>query len=204
MASRDLSVDFLGVHFQNPFCLSSSPVGNCYGMCAKAYETGWGGVVYKTLHTDDFKVNEVPPTLRRAHQGVHAVRGLQEHGADRRTPARERPCGHTVPQGRVPDGVLIASLMGQDEGEWEELARTAEAAGADMVEMNLSSPQMTSHAMGSDVGVNPDLCRRYAAAVKRGTSLPVLAKTTPTSPTCARWPRPPSRAGRTASWLSTP
>ncbi|GJM55442.1 hypothetical protein ATOP_10970 [Granulimonas faecalis] len=94
--------------------------------------------------------------------------------------------------------------MGQDEGEWEELARTAEAAGADMVEMNLSSPQMTSHAMGSDVGVNPDLCRRYAAAVKRGTSLPVLAKTTPTSPTCARWPRPPSRAGRTASWLSTP
>ncbi len=61
MASRDLSVDVLGVHFQNPFCLSSSPVGNCYGMCAKAYETGWGGVVYKTLHTDDFKVNEVPP-----------------------------------------------------------------------------------------------------------------------------------------------
>ncbi|XNM44823.1 hypothetical protein ACLK10_11995 [Escherichia coli] len=27
--------------FPNPFCLSSSPVGNCYEMCAKAYDTGW-------------------------------------------------------------------------------------------------------------------------------------------------------------------
>ena len=26
---------FLGVHFENPFLLSSSPVGNCYEMCAK-------------------------------------------------------------------------------------------------------------------------------------------------------------------------
>lgn len=61
MERFDLSVDFLGVHFENPFCLSSSPVGNCYEMCAKAYETGWGGVVYKTLHTEDFKVSEVSP-----------------------------------------------------------------------------------------------------------------------------------------------
>lgn len=41
MISRDLSIDFLGVHFGNPFCLSSSPVGNCYEMCSKAYDAGW-------------------------------------------------------------------------------------------------------------------------------------------------------------------
>lgn len=40
---------FCGVKFPNPFCLSSSPVGNCYEMCAKAYDTGWGGVVFKTI-----------------------------------------------------------------------------------------------------------------------------------------------------------
>ena len=38
---------------------------------------------------------------------------------------------------------------------------------------------MTSHAMGSDVGTNPELCRTYCAAVKRGSSLPILAKMTP-------------------------
>ena len=36
MAVKDLSIDFLGVHFDNPFCLASSPVGNCYEMCRKA------------------------------------------------------------------------------------------------------------------------------------------------------------------------
>lgn len=49
MISRDLSIDFLGVHFGNPFCLSSSPVGNCYEMCSKAYDAGWGGIVFKTI-----------------------------------------------------------------------------------------------------------------------------------------------------------
>lgn len=42
MLTKDLSVTFCGVKFPNPFCLSSSPVGNCYEMCAKAYDTGWG------------------------------------------------------------------------------------------------------------------------------------------------------------------
>lgn len=47
MLTKDLSITFCGVKFPNPFCLSSSPVGNCYEMCAKAYDTGWGGVGLK-------------------------------------------------------------------------------------------------------------------------------------------------------------
>ena len=38
--------------------------------------------------------------------------------------------------------------MGPTEKDWEELARLVTEAGADMIEMNLSCPQMTSHAMG--------------------------------------------------------
>lgn len=49
MLTKDLSVTFCGVKFPNPFCLSSSPVGNCYEMCAKAYDTGWGGSFLKPL-----------------------------------------------------------------------------------------------------------------------------------------------------------
>lgn len=58
MLTKDLSVTFCGVKFPNPFCLSSSPVGNCYEMCAKAYDTGWGGIVLKPLV---FIANEVSP-----------------------------------------------------------------------------------------------------------------------------------------------
>ncbi|MDI5758825.1 hypothetical protein MJN52_22070, partial [Salmonella enterica subsp. enterica serovar Kentucky] len=59
MLTKDLSVTFCGVKFPNPFCLSSSPVGNCYEMCAKAYDTGWGGIVFKTIGF--FIANEVSP-----------------------------------------------------------------------------------------------------------------------------------------------
>ena len=46
---KDLSIDFLGVKCENPFFLSSSPVGSNYEMCAKALEAGWGGIYYKQL-----------------------------------------------------------------------------------------------------------------------------------------------------------
>ena len=46
---KDLSIKFLGVDCQNPFFLSSSPVGSNYEMVAKCFETGWGGVFYKTI-----------------------------------------------------------------------------------------------------------------------------------------------------------
>lgn len=52
-------------------------------------------------------------------------------------------------------------------------------AGADMIECNFSCPQMTSHAMGSDVGQSPELVEKYCRAVKRGSTLPMLAKMTP-------------------------
>ena len=61
MVKKDLSVTFLGVHFENPFCLSSSPVGNCYEMCAKAYDEGWAGVVFKTIGPKSFLIDEVSP-----------------------------------------------------------------------------------------------------------------------------------------------
>ena len=47
MLTKDLSITFCGVKFPNPFCLSSSPVGNCYEMCAKAYDSGWAALFLK-------------------------------------------------------------------------------------------------------------------------------------------------------------
>lgn len=41
----------------------------------------------------------------------------------------------------------------------EELAKMCDQAGADLIEGNFSCPQMTSHAMGSDVGSTPELVK---------------------------------------------
>lgn len=175
----DLSIDFLGVHFPNPFCLSSSPVGNCYEMCAKAYETGWGGVVFKTIGPKHFVIREVSPrfdALRKEATpwiGFKNMEQIAEHSLEDNLRDLRRL------KKNYPNHVLIASIMGTNEEDWVELARLVEEAGADMIEMNLSCPQMTSHAMGSDVGSNPALCKKYCEAVKRGSKLPMMAKMTP-------------------------
>ena len=46
---KDLSINYLGVNCENPFFLSSSPVGGNYDMVRKAYEAGWGGDFFKTV-----------------------------------------------------------------------------------------------------------------------------------------------------------
>ncbi len=179
MINKDLSITFLGVKFPNPFCLSSSPVGNCYDMCKKAYQVGWGGVVFKTIGPKSYFIDEVSPRFDKLNKENTPFVGFKN---------MEQIAEHTLEENlrdlrklkeEFPNQVLIASIMGNDEQTWEDLARMVTEAGADMIEMNLSCPQMTSHAMGSDVGTNPELCKKYCQAVKRGSSLPMMAKMTP-------------------------
>ena len=176
---KDLSITFMGVRFPNPFCLSSSPVGNCYDMCAKAYESGWGGVVFKTIGPKHYLIDEVSPRFDALTKegepfvGFKNMEQIAEHSLEENLADLRRL------KANYPNKVLIASIMGSNEEDWETLARLVTEAGADMLELNFSCPQMTSHAMGSDVGSNPDLCRAYCAAVRRGTHLPFMAKMTP-------------------------
>ena len=179
MVHKDLSITFMGVKFPNPFCLSSSPVGNCYDMCAKAYESGWGGVVFKTIGPKHYIIDEVSPrfdALTKENEpfvGFKNMEQIAEHSLE------ENLADLRKLKKNYPNNVLIASIMGSNEEDWEELARLVTEAGADMIELNFSCPQMTSHAMGSDVGSNPELCRKYCQAVRRVTKLPFMAKMTP-------------------------
>lgn len=177
MIKKDLSINFCNIKFENPFLLSSSPVGNCYEMCAKALETGWAGVVFKTIGF--FIANEVSPrfdTLQKEGTNFVGFRNLEqiaEHSLEENLNAIKKL------KKTYPNKIIIASIMGQNEDEWEKLASLVEKNGADMIECNFSCPQMTSHAMGSDVGVNPKLVKLYTEAVKRGCSIPVITKMTP-------------------------
>lgn len=177
MLTKDLSINFCGVKFENPFCLSSSPVGNCYEMCAKAYDIGWGGIVFKTIGF--FIANEVSPRFDHLRKedtpfvGFKNMEQIAEHSLEENLAAIRKL------KANYPNKVLIASIMGENAEQWQELARLVEQAGADMIECNFSCPQMTSHAMGSDVGQSPELVYKYCQAVKRGSKLPMLAKMTP-------------------------
>ncbi len=173
----DLSIDFCGVHCENPFFLSSSVVGSNYEMVAKAFDMGWAGVAFKTIGL--FTPDEVSPRFAALEKentpfvGFKNIEQTSDHSL-------EENLGFLRQLKKdYPTKIIIASIMGQNEEEWTILAKKMEEAGADIIECNFSCPQMVGEGLGSDVGTNPELVSRYTKAARKGTKLPILAKMTP-------------------------
>lgn len=174
-----LEVEFSGIRCESPFFLASSAVCTNYEMVARAFDAGWAGVFYKTICMQD--INEVSPRFDAVHSGSKAgdfygfrnMEQLSENPVDVDFDILKR-LKHDYPS-----KIVVASIMGQTEEEWIELAKMAEDAGVDAVELNFSCPQMRLAGMGSDVGQNPELVTFYTAYVKRSVSIPVIPKMTP-------------------------
>ncbi len=177
----DLSVDFCGVRFPNPFCLSSSPVGNDYDMCAMALDMGWGGVMYKTIGLDyEVKITHPSPRLNALHRGAQRVVGIQnlEQISDRTTKENFEDVARLKKD--FPKKAIVASIMGLTHADdWAELAKRAEDAGADMIECNFSCPQMTVEGTGHKVGQDAAIIEKLTSITKGACSIPVIAKMTP-------------------------
>lgn len=174
-----LNIDFCGIKCENPFFLASSAVCTNYEMVARAFDAGWAGVFYKTICLQE--INEVSPRFDAVHSGSKAgdfygfrnMEQLSENPVDVDFDILKRL------KQNYPSKVVVASIMGQTEEQWIELAKMAEDAGVDAVELNFSCPQMRLAGMGSDVGQNPELVTFYTAYVKRSINIPVIPKMTP-------------------------
>ncbi len=173
----DLSIDFCGVHTENPFFLSSSVVGSNYEMVAKAFDMGWAGVAFKTIGM--FVPKEVSPRFAALTKenlpfiGFKNIEQISDHTLEENIQFLKQL------KKDYPTKVIVASIMGQNEEEWTKLARLMTEAGADIIECNFSCPHMTGEGLGSDVGQNPELVALYTKATRKGTHLPILAKMTP-------------------------
>ncbi len=172
-----LEIEFMGVKCENPFFLSSSIVAGNYEMCANAFRMGWAGAVFKTIGF--IKPEETSPRFDAIRKegtpfiGFKNLEQISDHSLEENLSDLRRL------KKDFPNKVIVASIMGETDEEWTELAKLVTDAGADIIECNFSCPQMVGEGLGSDVGQNPDLVKRYTECVKKGTSLPVLAKMTP-------------------------
>ena len=174
-----LAIDFCGIHCENPFFLASSAVCTNYEMVARAFEAGWAGVFYKTICLQE--IREVSPRFDAVCEngkkgdfyGFRNMEQLSENPVEMDFDILKRL------KQDYPTKVVIASIMGQKEEEWVELAKMAEKAGCDAVELNFSCPQMRMAGMGSDVGQDPELVTFFTAFVKRSVKIPVIPKMTP-------------------------
>ncbi|MDO4199089.1 MAG: NAD-dependent dihydropyrimidine dehydrogenase subunit PreA [Erysipelotrichaceae bacterium] len=173
----DISSDICGVKLENPFILSSSCVGASYDMIARAFDMGWAGVSYKTISMMD--MYEASPRYSAVKDdnihiyGFKNIEQLSSHSVE------ENIETISLLKKNYPDKVVIASIMGRNEAEWEYLSRKVSEAGADVIELNFSCPNMEEKNTGSDIGQNPEWCKKFMKAAKKGATVPVIAKLTP-------------------------
>ncbi len=172
-----LRTELGGVSLENPFLLSSSVVASTYDMCARAFEAGWAGIAFKTICS--FDIHEASPRYSAITGdngniiGFKNIEQLSDHSVAENMEVFRRL------KEKYPTKFILASIMGQNDVEWEELARTCEENGADAIELNFSCPNMADGGLGSDIGQIPELVERFTAAARRGVSIPILAKLTP-------------------------
>lgn len=173
----DLSIDFCGVKCENPFFLSSSPVGSSYDMCKRYFEAGGGGVVFKTIGT--YIPNECSPRFDQTAKERTPFIGFKNMEMISDKPYEKNLEYLAQLKKDFPDKVVIASIMGMNEDDWKLLARDVTQAGVDIIECNFSCPQMDEENMGSDVGANLELIESFTKATLSATDLPVMPKMTP-------------------------
>ena len=172
-----LEIDFMGVHFENPFCLSSSVVASDYDMIAKAFRMGWGSACFKTVGMS--LLNDVSPRFSAVRKEANSFVAFKNIEQTSDKPLEENLKIIRRLKRDFPTKVIIASIMGQREDEWEYLAGAMQDAGADILELNFSCPHTAMKGLGSDVGQSMAMVAFFTEAVRRSTTLPILAKMTP-------------------------
>jgi dihydropyrimidine dehydrogenase (NAD+) subunit PreA len=173
----DLSIDFAGIKSPNPFWLASGPPTNTGAQVARAFETGWGGAVWKTIGQP---VVNVSSRLGGLDEGGQRMVGLTniELISDRPVETNFREIEDV--KKRFPDRAVIASLMFGSQDEWRAAVRRSEDAGADGLELNFGCPHgMCERGMGSAIGQEPAVLRRITSWVREVAKVPVLVKLTP-------------------------
>jgi dihydropyrimidine dehydrogenase (NAD+) subunit PreA len=178
----DLTTEFLGIKSPNPFWLASAPPTDKEYNVRRAFEAGWGGVVWKTLGS------EGPPVVN-----VNGPRYGVIHGADRRVLGlnnieliTDRDLQTNLDEitrvkADYPDRAMIVSIMVPcEEQAWKDILPKVEATGADGIELNFGCPHgMSERGMGAAVGQVPEYIEMVTRWCKQYYSKPVIVKLTP-------------------------
>ena len=178
----DLSTNFLGIKSPNPFWLASAPPTDKAYNVERAFEAGWGGVVWKTLGEAG------PPVVNVNGPRYGAIWGPDRRllGLNNIELITDRDLETNLEEmARVkadyPDRALIASIMVPcEEAAWKAILPRVEETNADGIELNFGCPHgMSERGMGAAVGQVPEYIEMVARWCKQYYDRPVIVKLTP-------------------------
>ena len=192
----DLSIDFAGIKSPNPFWVASGPPSNTAHQAHRAFEAGWGGVVWKTIGEPIVNVSSRYSALTLGGLKMAGFNNIElisdrspETNFDEIAEVKKRWPKHTV----------IASLMVDTRERWHEFVKRSADCGADGIELNFGCPHgMCERGMGSAVGQNPEVAETIVGWVMEAATIPVIVKLTPNITNVVYAARAAKRAGADA------
>ena len=174
----DLSVNFAGISSPNPFWLASGPPTNTYDQVARAFDTGWGGAVWKTVGEP---VVNVYSRYGSVDLGANRMMGFNNIELISDRPVEDNLREIADVKRNYPGHAVIVSLMVESKRDaWHDIVKRAEDTGADGLELNFGCPHgMSERGMGAAVGQVPEYTCDIVGWVKEVATTPVIVKLTP-------------------------
>ena len=164
-----LNVNFCGVDFKNPIVPASGTYG--YG---REYECLYplstlGGISVKgtTLHRRE---GNPAPRVAETPSGMLNSVGLQNGGVD-------KFLSYELPNLVTKDTRIIANIAGSTIEECAELAAKLKGSDIDMIELNISCPNVKQG--GAAFGTDCNIAGAVTKAVKDNSDKPVMVKLSP-------------------------
>lgn len=165
----NLAVRIAGVTFKNPIITASGTFG--FGReYAQFYPLGkLGGICTKGL-TLAPRLGNPPPRIAETYGGILNSVGLQNPGIDRYLETDDLWLADQ-------DTVVIANIAGSTPEDYVAMAEKISASKAQMVELNISCPNVKAGGMA--FGVRPESVERITRSVKDACTKPVITKLSP-------------------------
>lgn len=165
----DISVRIGKAVFPNPVTVASGTFGHAEKFYGQEEVRRLGALLPKTVTLHPREGNP-PPRIVETPSGMINAIGIENPGA-------EAFIAQKLPALKKTGVLLIISLLGQTDDEFEQLAGMFEAAGGiAALELNLSCPNLGHKVL---VAQDAEAVRRVVSRVKARTRLPVIAKLSP-------------------------
>jgi dihydropyrimidine dehydrogenase (NAD+) subunit PreA len=176
----DLSIDYLGKRFENPFVLASGPPTANAEMIARAFATGWAGAVIKTLIREPVKNLKNRFATVKLGKKIVAFENIEL--LSERTPEQWYQDIHSLKKD-FPHKIIIGSIMGdaKNKDQWLELALGCQEAGVDLIELNFSCPHgYPEKGKGAAIGQSAEYAARITHWLKeeKALTVPIVPKLT--------------------------
>lgn len=164
-----LNVNIAGVELKNPIMTASGTFGSGRDFEPYIDINKLGCVVVKGIANKEWLGNP-PPRIVETYGGMINAVGLQN-------PGMEVFCKEDIPYLKQFDTKITVNISGRTIAEYVEVAERLASEDIDLIELNISCPNVKEG--GVAFGVDPAMALKVTKAVKKAARQPLIVKLSP-------------------------